>query len=62
MESNHLISQQTDLKEGEKSYCKSDDKHKDKHENVKKGFQNHRMWGRKVRKWRIFFNNVFEPI
>ena len=29
----------------------------------KKGLQNHRMWVRKVRKSRLFFqNNVFEPI
>ena len=50
-----------------KTYCKSDDKHKeqqkDKHEDVKKGLPNHRMWRRKVRKSRLFFlNNVFEPI
>ena len=31
---------------------------------LKKGPQNHRMWGRKVRKYRFFFyfNDVFEPI
>ena len=28
---------------------------KDKHEGVKKRLQNHRMWGRKVRKSRNFF-------
>ena len=42
-----------------KNYCKSDYKHKeqqkDKHENVKKGPKNHKMWGRKVRKSRLFF-------
>ena len=46
-------------KNRQKNFCKSDDKHKeqqkDKHENVKKGLQNHRMWGRKVRKSRLFF-------
>ena len=30
-------------------------------EDVKKGFQNHRMWGRKVRNI-LFFNNVFQFI
>ena len=50
-----LISQYTDMKgkKNLKSYCKSDHKHKeqqrDKHENVQKGFQNHTMWGRRVR-------------
>ena len=29
---------------------------------LKKGLQNHKMWGRKVRKPRLFFKNVFEPI
>ena len=42
-----------------KTYSKSEEKHneqqKDKHEDVKKGLQNHRMWGRKVRKSRHFF-------
>ena len=50
------------------NYYNSDDKHKeqqnDKHEDVKKGLQNYTMWGRKVRKYRLFFflNNMFEPI
>ena len=41
-----------------KNYCKSDNKHKeqqkDNHESAKKGHKNHRMWGRKVRKSRLF--------
>ena len=69
MESNHLNKPvYRSTKEKKKSYCKSDDKYKehqkDKHEDVK-GFQNHRMWGRKVRKSiYIYFKfwNVFEPI
>ena len=65
MESNH-ISQHTDLKKEKKNYGKSDDKHtrNSKRRNMKmlkKGLQNHAMWGRKVRKYRLFFlNNVFE--
>ena len=53
-------------KRKKKTYCKSDDKHKehqkDKHEDVKKELQNHKMWGRKVRKYRLFFflKNVSE--
>ena len=54
-----------DLK-GKKPYSKSKDKQKeqqkDKHEDVKKGLQNHKMWGRKVRKPRLSFKNVFGPI
>ena len=42
-----------------KNYCKSDDQlkkqQKDKHEDVKKGLQNHRMWRTKIRKSRLFF-------
>ena len=53
-------------KKQKKTCSKSDDKHKkqqkDKHEDVNKGPQNHRMWGRKVRKSRLLFFNVFEPI
>ena len=55
-------------KRGKKYYCKSNDKHKeqqkDKNEDVKKGLQNHTMWGRIVRKYIFFFyfNDVFEPI
>ena len=56
-------------KKKRKTYCKSDEKHKeqqkDKHEDVKKGLQYHRMWGRKISKYRLLFfflNNVFEPI
>ena len=50
-----------------KNYCISDNKDKgqqnDKHEDVKKkGPKNYRMWGRRVRKSRLFLNNVFEPI
>ena len=56
--------QHTDLRVGKKekekrNYYNSNDKHKeqqkDKHEDVKKGIQNHRMWGRKIRKYRLFF-------
>ena len=55
MESNHLYKPvYRSKRKKKKSVCKSDDKHreqqKDKHENVKKGHQNHKMWGRKVRK------------
>ena len=36
-----------------KNYCKSDNKYKEqqkgKHEDVKKGLQNHSIWRRKVR-------------
>ena len=58
-------------KRKKKIYCKSDEKHKEqkkeKYKHGKKGLQNHRMWGRKVRKSRLFFfffffKNVFEPI
>ena len=68
MQSNHLNKPANRAKRGKKkkNYCKNDDKHKeqkkDTHEDVKKGLQSHRMWGRKVRKYRFFFNNVFEPI
>ena len=41
------------------NYSKSDDKHKeqqkDKTEDVKNRHQNQKMWGRKVRKSRLFF-------
>ena len=57
MENNHL-SQYTDLK-GKKAYCKSDNKNKkqqkDKHEDAKKKLKNHKMWGRKIRKSRLFY-------
>ena len=40
-----------------KSICESNDKHKeqkkDKHD-VKRGHQNHKMWGRRLRKCRFF--------
>ena len=73
MGSNHLnkpayIQKGKEEKEKKKkSYCKRDTKHKewpkDKHEDVKKGLQKHKMWGRKVRKSKLFFlNSVFEPI
>ena len=60
MESNHLNKPVYRSKRGKKKpYCKSDDKHKeqqeDKHEDVIKGLQNHRIWGRKVRKSKLFF-------
>ena len=50
-------------KQKKKNCCKSNKKQKD----VKKGRQNHKMWGRKVRKSRLsfrlfFFKNVFEPM
>ena len=55
MESNQLnkpVYRSKRKNEQTKTYCKSDDKHKeqkmDKHEDVKKALQNHRMWGRKV--------------
>jgi len=51
LESNHLNKPAYRSKRGKKNYYKSDDKHKeqqrDKHEDIKKGLQNHRMWGRK---------------
>ena len=55
MESDHLNKPSYISKSGKKkNYCKSNDKQKeqqkDKHEDVKKGLQNRRMWGRKVRK------------
>ena len=44
---------------GKGNYFKRDDKHKeqqkDKHQDVKKWLQNHRMWGRKVKKSRLSF-------
>ena len=53
------MSQHTDLKEEGNKLCKSDDKHeeqqKDKLEDVKKGLQNHRIWGRNIRKYRFYF-------
>ena len=46
------------MKKKKKNYCKSNDKHKeqqkDKHEHVIKGLQNHKMWGRKVKTYRLF--------
>ena len=43
-------------------YCKNYDKlkeqKKDKHEDVNKGLQNLRMWGKKVRRSRLFFFNL----
>ena len=46
-------------KKKKKAYCKSNDKRKEeqrgKHEDILKGLQNHKMWGRKVRKSRLFF-------
>ena len=66
MESNHLNKTVYTYKRKKKTFCKSDKKHKeqqkDKHEDVTKGHQNHRMWGKKVRKCRLFFYNVFETI
>ena len=42
-----------------KTYCKNNNKHKeqqkDKHEDVKQGHQNCKMWGKKKRKSRLFF-------
>ena len=62
LESNHLNKPAYRSKRGKKKtkpYSKRADKHKeqqkDKYEDVKKGPQNHRMWGRKVRKSRLFF-------
>ena len=46
-------------KKKKKPICKSDrnnkKQQKDKHEDVKQGNENHKMWGRKVRKSRLFF-------
>ena len=55
-----------DLKEEKIKYCKMViNIRNSKRTNMKilnKGIQNHRMWGRKLRKHRLFFlNNVFEP-
>ena len=60
MESNHLNKPvYRSKRKKKKNYCKSDNKNKeqqkDKHEDVKKEFQNHKMWGSKVRKSRLFF-------
>ena len=59
MESSHLNKPACRTKRGKKNYYKSDNKHKqqqkDKDEDVKKGLQNHRMWGRKLGKSRLFF-------
>ena len=56
MESNQ-INHYSDLK-GKKNYYRSDDKYKkqqkDKHEGILKGHQNHKIWGKKVRKFRLF--------
>ena len=58
MESNHLNKPGYRNKKEKKTYCKRDHKHKekqkDKHEDVKNGHQNHKLWGRKVRKSRVF--------
>ena len=68
MGSNHLNKPVYRYKREKKTICKSDNKHKeqqkDKHEDVKIGHQNHKMWGRKIRRYRPFFSlkNVFEPI
>ena len=49
MESNHLSKPvYRSKKEEKKTICESNDKHKeqqkDKHEDVKQGHQNHKMW------------------
>ena len=60
LESNHFSKPiYRSKRKKKKTFCKSDNKHKeqqkDKHEDIKKGCQNHKMWGRKVRKSRLFF-------
>ena len=58
MEHNHQYTDKPVYRSKRKTYCKSDDKHKEqqkhKREGVEKGLQNHRLWGRKVRKSRLF--------
>ena len=62
---NHLNKPIYRSKRKKKNYCKSDNKHKeqqkDKHEDVKKGLQNQKVWRRKVRKSRLLFR-IFKPI
>ena len=62
MESNHF-NKPVYTSKRTKKYCKHDYKHKeqqkDKHEDVKRGLQNYRRWGRKVRKSRLFVFDLF---
>ena len=64
MESNHLNKQVYRLKK--KTICKSNDKHKeeqkDKHEYVQKDIKILKCGEGRVRKSRLFFKNVLEPI
>ena len=66
MESNNINNPVYRFKKKNCESDESDDKHKEqqkgKQEDGKKGHQNHKMWGKKVRKCRLFFSNVFEPI
>ena len=59
MESNHLNKPvYTDQKGKKKTIVKvmiNTEQQRYKHEDVKKGLQNHKMLGRKVRKSRLFF-------
>ena len=59
MESNQLNKPIHISKRKRKTYCESDEKHKeqqkDKHEDAKNGHQNHKLWGRKVRKLHSFY-------
>ena len=59
MESNHLKEPVNGYKRKKKPVCKSDRKQKeeqkDKYEAVKKGHQNHKMWGSRVGKYRLIF-------
>ena len=63
LESNHLnipvYRSKRKRKKKKKKLCESNNKHKeqqkDKHEDVKKGPKNHKMWGRRVRKFRLSF-------
>ena len=62
MESNHL-KQYTKQKGVEKrNYWKNDNKPKeqesDKHEDVIKGLQNHKMWGRTLKQSRFFLECI----
>ena len=54
MESNHLNSSIQILKKLFESDNKHKDQQKDKHEDVKVDIKNHKIWGRRVRKSRVF--------
>ena len=54
MESNHLNSSIQILKKLFESDNKHKDQQKDKHEDVKVDIKNHEIWGKRVRKSRVF--------